>query len=207
MEKLAAKIKRNTNKFYAVAIVIFIVTLIIGFWWLIDPANNYLEPLTYVGSGICSIFWGIPKIAEFILPNIILRDMSHDQILNFILQTDGKIDWQSNQTTDLDERFLKQDIRLRIRRHDEEDLIVEDFTEDWANSFPNPQATSYSYNILYDNHFIEQVILVFVDGNRASLPLPDLETRQARKLDYKIAQIYNNQNILDNYMQRANILI
>ncbi len=49
----------------------------------------------------------------------------------------------------------------------------EDFIEPWANSFPNPKASSSYVDFFYAGSMIYRDIYVTVDGGRVRLPLPD----------------------------------
>ena len=102
--------------------------------------------------------------------------------------------------------FLKEDPRLRIRaRWDDEGIHVRGFVETWANNFPDPTANSYWYELSYDGALIERFILVSVDGSRAELPLPNAGTRDVQPLIYKVAQVFDELNTLDEYMTRAGL--
>ena len=51
----------------------------------------------------------------------------------------------------------------------------ESFTEDWANSFPDPHASSSYVDFFHCGALIHRELYVTVDGGRVSLPLPDRE--------------------------------
>ena len=120
----------------------------------------------------------------------------------------SKTDWKWVQTNWAEEAFLKEDPRLRIRvRWDDEGVHVKGFVEPWANKHPDPTANSYWYDLTYDGALIERFILVSVDGARAELPLPDRNTLQVEPLIYKVAQIFDGLNTLEEYMRRSGLSV
>ena len=68
-------------------------------------------------------------------------------------------------------------------------------------------ASSYWYDLSNDGALIERFILVSVDGARAELPLPDINTLEVQPLPYKIAQIFDELNTLDEYMRRSGLTV
>jgi hypothetical protein len=50
--------------------------------------------------------------------------------------------------------------------------VVDDFREPWANTFPNPHASSHFLDVFYNGALVFRALYVNVDGGRASLPLP-----------------------------------
>ena len=132
--------------------------------------------------------------------------MTYDELIQFIQDTDPVNEWHSIDRNFIEERFLNEDPRLRIISKSIDDGIHnDDFQEAWANGHPDPSAVSYYYNILFDGNFIHRLILVSVDGHRATLPLPNTQTMQVNPFDYKIAQIFDATNTLDDYMRRSRI--
>ena len=90
-------------------------------------------------------------------------------------------------------------------RLDDEGMHVKDFKEPWANSHSDSQANSYWYNLYYDGALIERFILVSIDGARAELPLPNVGTHEVEPLIYKVADIFDENNTLDDYMRRSGL--
>ena len=134
--------------------------------------------------------------------------MSYDEILNFITPSNAKLDWKWLETNWAEEAFLKEDPRLRIRvSYDEDGIVVKDFSESWATTFSNSTASSYWFDLSYEGALIERFILVSVDDGRAKLPMPDPGTREADPLNYKVAQIFDEHNTLDEYMGRAGLAV
>ena len=92
-------------------------------------------------------------------------------------------------------------------RWDDEGVHVKDFKEPWANKHPDPTANSYWYDLSYNGALIERFILVSVDGARAELPLPDRNTLEAEPLIYKVAEIFDELNTLEEYMKRSGLSV
>ena len=84
-------------------------------------------------------------------------------------------------------------------------MHVKDFKEPWANSHSDPTANSYWYNLYYDNALIERFVLVSVDGARAELPLPKASTTEVEPLIYKVAEIFDEGNTLEEYMEKSGL--
>ena len=203
--KFANAIKENTKVLSVIGLVFFISALLFGILWVIKSDNQKLEPITFI-LGLCStIFFGLQQLAEFILPTRkSIRHMTYDELIQFISSTDSVNDWQSIDRNFIQERFLKEDPRLRIATKNIDDGIHnEDFREAWANSHADPSAVSYHYNIIYDGNFIHRIVMVSVDGHRATLPLPNIQTMQVDPFNYKVAQIFDSMYTLDDYMRRS----
>jgi hypothetical protein len=134
--------------------------------------------------------------------------MNYDEILDFITTSNATLDWKWITTSWSEEAFLKEDPRLRIRvRKDDVGIHVKSFNESWAITHPDPTAISYWYDLYYDNALIDRFILVSVDGGQAKLPLPDPTTLEVDPLVYKVAQIFDEHNTLDEYMSKSGLSI
>ena len=203
---IAVWIKEYTHALRVIAGIFFVLALITGLIWI---AGKDVEPVAYVFGLLSSLLFASPSIAEYILPNRKpVRHMDYDEILSFIKTTNAKEDWKFIKTNWAEEAFLKEDPRLRIRvRWDEEGIHVKDFKEPWANKHPDPMANSYWYDLSYDGALIERFILVSVDGARAELPLPDRNTLEVEPLIYKVAEIFDELNTLEEYMRRSGLSV
>lgn len=51
---------------------------------------------------------------------------------------------------------------------------LEDFQEPWAQSFPDPQASSSFVDIFYRGNLVFRETYVSVDGGRVKLPIPEI---------------------------------
>lgn len=200
----AVWIKEYAHALRVIAGIFFIFALVTGIAWV---AGKNVEPIAYVFGLISSLLFASPSIAEYVVPNRKpVRHMGYDEIMEFIKTTNAKADWKWVQTSWAEEAFLKEDPRLRIRvRWDDEGIHVKGFVEPWANKHPDPSANSYWYDLTYDGALIERFILVSVDGARAELPLPDRNTLEVEPLIYRVAQIFDGLNTLDEYMRRSGL--
>jgi len=68
-------------------------------------------------------------------------------------------------------------------------------------------ASSYWYDLSYDGALIERFILVLLDGGKAEIPLPDPKTLEVGPLVYKVAQIFDENNTLDEYMKKSGLSV
>ena len=128
--------------------------------------------------------------------------MNYNELLKTIL-TSSRDDWLFN-----DERGIytyKNDLNIWIKRKDI-DFDRDKFGgEDWATKHPDPNAYREIYEIYYNSSFVEEKMLVSVDGFRASLPLPKVGTNKVKEEDYQFAKIVDQLNTLDEYINRANL--
>jgi hypothetical protein len=128
--------------------------------------------------------------------------MKYDELMKIIYNSQ-KGDWAFN-----DERGIytfKNDLNVRIQKKD----IVQDrdqFTsEDWATKNPDKTAYRVTYEIYYGASFVSEKLLVSVDGHRATLPIPEVNTLKVRKEDYAFAKIVDQLDTLADYIQRSGL--
>lgn len=117
--------------------------------------------------------------------------------------------WQKSYSglSDNEVFFYTQDVNLRIETSSE-DIVVKNFQEEWANKHADTSASSYSYKIYYGNTLIKSVVLVTVDGGRATLPIPKIKSNVVNSFDYKIAQIIEPfAHSLDEYMKLSDLVV
>ena len=130
--------------------------------------------------------------------------MKYPELLRIIRESD-KEDWLFN-----DERGIytyKGDLNIRIERRDS-DLQGDKFTgEDWATNHPDPNAYRVIYELYYGSSFVEEKLLVSVDGHRATLPLPDIKTGEVDPEDYHFAEIVDQLNNLSEYKKRSGLKV
>ena len=203
---LAKKIKQNEHSIREVALVFFILALFAGLVWL---TGKDVEPITYVLGSICTLLYVSPSLARYVLPDRkLVRYMSYDEILDFIALSDAKHDWKWIETSWAEEAFLKEDPRLRIRvRYDDFGIHNKDYTETWMAAFADTSASSYWFDLSYDGALIDRFILVSVDDGKAEMPTPVAGTLEIDPLDYKVAQIFDQHDTLDEYLDRAGLTV
>lgn len=106
------------------------------------------------------------------------------------------------------EYVLKSDVNLRIVRKDIDfDNDIFD-GEDWATKHPDSKAYKIFFSVFYNNSRIDDFMLVAVDGMRATIPMPRVNTTVISKEDYQFAQAVNiDGKRLDEYIQRSGLSV
>jgi hypothetical protein len=204
LKSLALWVKGNAKAINVFAGIFFLLTFLSGLAWV---AGANIEPVAFV-LGLCSSsLFGLPHLAEFILPSRKpVKDMTHDELLAFVKSSHPKNDWKGVSKTWMSEVFLKEDPRLRFRaKHIEDGIQNEDYKDEWANRHPDPHAAGYWYDLYYDGNLIERFILVSVDGGRANLSPPNWQTGKIDMMGYKVAQIHDLLGMLDEYIKRSGL--
>jgi hypothetical protein len=204
IKRFALGIKENAKAINVFAVVFFVLTFVAAIFWVM---GKDIEPVAFVLSLCASTMFGLPHLANYILPSRKpVKDMTHEEILEFIGVTHPHEDWKGIQTNWVSEVFLKEDLRLRFRaKYVDEGIQNDDFQAPWANNYPDPKAIGYWHDLYYDGNLIDRFLLVAVDGHRADLPPPDPSTGKIKKLDYKVAQIHDLSRTLDQYLNRSNL--
>lgn len=204
LNKAALWVKEYTHALRVLGGIFFVLALVAGLFWM---GGNEIESLAFVLGLISSLLFASPSVAEYILPNKKpVREMTFNEILEFIPTTDPKEEWCGISRDWSSERFLKEDPRLRFRaKFGEEGVQCKNFKEDWANCHPDSSATGYWYDLYYDGAFLDRIILVAVDGARAMVPPPDFTTKKIKLYNYRVAQIHDSIGMLDEYISRSGL--
>jgi hypothetical protein len=199
LKQLSLWVKENAKAINVFAGVFFALTFISGIFWMFG-AN--IESVAFVLSLCASSLFGLPHAAEFILPDRKpIKDMTHDELLQFVKYSDPKKDWKGISKNWVSEVFLKEDPRLRFRaKFTEEGIQNDDYKDEWANDHFHQKAVGYWYDLFYDGNLIDRFILVAVDEARASLPPPYGKTEKIHMMEYKVAQIHDTLGTLDEYI-------
>lgn len=205
-KKICLWIKEYTHPLQVTGGIMFALALIFGVIWI---SGKDVEPVAFVLGLLSSLFFASPSVAEYFYPNRKpVRDMSFDEIIDFIPKTDYKNDWHGISRDWASERFLKEDPRLRIRaKYTEDGIQNEDFKDSWANKHPDSKAVGYWYDLYYDGAFIDRVLLVSVDGGRAVIPPPSIKTGNVERYEYSIAKIHDTLNSVDEYIERSGLTL
>ena len=204
--KTALWIKEYNHFLKIIGGLFFVLAILFGIIWAL---GNNVEPIAFLFSVLSSLFLASPSIAEFILPSRKpIKNMDYSEILEFIKSSNPKFDWKFIRTQYAKEAFLKEDPRLRIRARDDDFGVHNDeFNESWANEYPDSRAVSYWHDLFYDGALIERFILVYVDGFRGNLPLPNINTLEVEPLAYKVAEIFDENNSLKTYMSKSGLIV
>ncbi len=123
--------------------------------------------------------------------------MDYNQVEVLLAESSGD-DWIKND--ELGVFTYKKDLSLRIER------VAEDreFVEPWATKFPDKNARAIEYRVYYNNSFVDERLLVSVDGARAILPLPkSAKDLIVKKSNINFARIVNTGSLFDNYLKQS----
>ncbi|GAB1623194.1 hypothetical protein AAOGI_32440 [Agarivorans albus] len=180
--------------------------LLAGVFWI---AGKEIEPVAFLLGLLSSLFLASPSVAQYFVPDRkAVRDMTFEEVLDFITTTDAKVDWKGISTDWSSEYFLTEDPRLRFRMNYLEDGIQNsNFVEPWANCHADTKARGYWCDLYYDGSFIDRLILVAVDGGRSLLPAPEAGTLEVLKYNYCVAEIHDTLNTLTKYMKRSKLAV
>lgn len=101
---------------------------------------------------------------------------------------------------------LKSNPEIKIMWDDYEDK--EEFYEKWATKHIDENAYIYDY-IIYNNDIeIKRFALVAVDGYRAKLPLPKVNTNIIKRNDYYLARRFNSDvKTFHSYIIRSSLIV
>lgn len=94
-------------------------------------------------------------------------------------------------------------MNLRIERAETDSP----FFESWATNFPDKNAQATNYRVYYNNSYVDEKMLIDVDGYRAAIPLP----RSTALLsfdheDINFARIINAGDVLTNIWRQSLIV-
>ncbi|WP_340016561.1 hypothetical protein [Paenibacillus sp. FSL K6-1318] len=81
------------------------------------------------------------------------------------------------------------------------------FDEPWATKHPDSNAFKVDYTIVNNGINIDSFSLVYVDGYRALLPLPQNNTNVIRRKNYRLSLLFNDEKILHNYIKRSGLIV
>lgn len=85
---------------------------------------------------------------------------------------------------------------------------MEPFSEDWATRYPNKDAYSITYYICYEQEIIKVFDMVYVDGSRALIPMPDYLTKHIDRISYQFACLVNcNVQTLNGYIRSSGLVV
>jgi|LakWasM115_HOW13_FD_contig_121_10837_length_2407_multi_7_in_0_out_0_2 hypothetical protein len=125
--------------------------------------------------------------------------------LQEILRNSNRDDW--NYSDDKGVYAYKGDLNLRISRK-ETNFDSDKFdNEKWATCHPDKAAYKKTFEVYYGSTFIEEHMLVSVDGGRAILPLPRFGTLEVNKDVYNFARIVVDNKDLEDYMNRSSLIV
>ena len=137
--------------------------------------------------------------------------LSLDAIIETIMVSNPVDDWGTSGCpghTEGETKFYKENPNIRFYvDFGDKSIQCQDFHEPWANKHRKSKATGYWHSLYFNSTHIDSFILVAVDDARALLPTPEIGTLLVPPLHYKIAQIYDGSNTLDDYMKRSGLSV
>jgi len=129
--------------------------------------------------------------------------MTHSELIKTIVGSEPT-DWLHD-----DQRGIytyKSDLNIRIERKEKEVGDSRKFEgEDWAVKHADPNAFRVICEIYYGSSFVEERMLVAVDGYRAILPLPEFQKTTIPLEEYRFARIIDQDRRIDEYIQRSGL--
>ena len=133
--------------------------------------------------------------------------MTLDDVLDLV-KCASKADWEYISYPDKVIYLHKQDVQLQlVMLFGEAGYHTEEFVAPWANCHADPNARSYYADLYYGASPIKRFIIVYVDGLKGCLPMPQDDGRTVSKLDYKVAEVFDAHDNLDSYMQRSGLAL
>ncbi|MFN3168822.1 MAG: hypothetical protein ACE37H_17350 [Phycisphaeraceae bacterium] len=130
--------------------------------------------------------------------------MTYDEVIDLVRNNEAD-QWVYNDAKG--SHLLRSDVNLRIIKRDTDDEPMRHFHEEWANKHPDPNAHRVYYDIYYGSSFIDDFMLVSVDGFRAELPVPDPQSTVIPRDKYLIARAVDDQGTLDEYIARSGLTV
>ncbi len=130
--------------------------------------------------------------------------MTYDEVMDMVRSNEAG-QWIYNDSKR--SHLLRSDVKLRIIKRNSADEPMREFREQWANSHPDPSAYRVHYDIYYGSSFIDEFMLVSVDGDRAELPLPEHQTTEIPRGSYLLARAVDDQGTLDDYIRRSGLTV
>lgn len=203
----AAKwIKLHSHQAKVLGGVIFSFALLFGIIWLCGPD---VEAVVVVLGLLSSTCFALPSIADYFFPERKpIRNMSCQEILDFIPTTDPNEDWAGISLDGTSQMFLKEDPQLRfIAKYTDDGIQQKDFREPWANGFLHRQATGFWHDLYYAGSFLDRINLVAVDDAAVLMPTPDMGTTKIRRYWYHVAKIHDRTGKLDSYIDKAGLSV
>lgn len=84
----------------------------------------------------------------------------------------------------------------------------EPFNEEWATKHPDKNAKSTHYYVCYEDKILKALDMVWVDGIRALIPVPDYATKHINRKNYNIGRLVNwNLDNYNGYIVRSGLIV
>lgn len=129
--------------------------------------------------------------------------MTYDEVMS-IVRSSPYSEWKHNDTKGI--FTLRKNVNIYIKKVERENEPKR-FSEPWANNHPDPDAYRLFYEIYYGASFIDDFMLVSVDGCRADLPLPEPGTNVILKKNYLLARAVDHTKRLEEYIKSSKLSV
>ena len=113
-------------------------------------------------------------------------------------------DWDTNPESCIMTYLLDRKITIKWDSYEDQNP----FYEDWAINHPDKNARSVKYYVYIGESLIKTFDLVYVDGYRALLPMPNFTTKHIVRTDYQFSCLVNsNIDTLNGYIARSKLIV
>ena len=131
------------------------------------------------------------------------NDARTDKIIEKICNSKSN-DWEEDAERCI--MYYMPDSKLSIRWDQFEEQVP--FNEEWAINYPNKNAFSIQYYFYYQDELIKEFDMVWVDGYRALIPMPDIRNKHITRESYSLACIVNHSvEILNQYILGSGLIV
>lgn len=135
--------------------------------------------------------------------NIELLNNQTDKIVNLVCNSKTG-DWDVDCEKNIMYYLPDQRISVRWKQYEE----YEPFDESWATKYPDKKAYSTQYYIYQEERIIKVFNMVWVDGYRALIPMPDITNKHIDRKSYRLACLVNdNIENLNRYIISSGLIV
>lgn len=137
-------------------------------------------------------------------PQFVEESETLESVKKKIIESDLD-DWEYDDT---EGRYVfTQDVALRIEK--QEHGGHEEFHEEWAEDFPDPDAKKFTIQIYYESTPVLKEYIIAVDGYRAYIPIPDRFELTISEFQHNLGEILNIAPGWDyyRYLNRAGVSV
>lgn len=135
--------------------------------------------------------------------------MTFQEIMQIVFNS-NRSDWsesQSPETIEGEKSYTvyayKRDLNIHIKK-----VMGSSFREEWTNRLPDKDSYENITYIYYGATLVKQIILVGVDGGRATLPMPKIGSDKIISQDqYNYAKIFDSLDNLEEYISRSGLTV
>ena len=113
-------------------------------------------------------------------------------------------DWNTDDENCIMRYLIDDKVTIRWDSYDKH----EPFFEEWATNHPDRNARSVNYYLYHGESLIKIFKLVYVDGYRALLPIPNYKTKHICRIDYQFSKLITSDiNNLNNYIIYSKLIV